>query len=236
MRILLIICRILVGATFIISGLVKANDPLGFSYKLEEYFAPNALGWTAFEPWSLALAVLVCLGEVVLGFAILVGGRMRLATAATLVLAVFFGWLTYYTADCNKRQEAGEKMTYVATDEKGDPVLGPDGKPVEKDRVCVTDCGCFGDAMKDPSAAASRRSRASARTWRCWSSCCRCSSPRGPGSPASASTPGAMTWRSCCRPWCCCAPIAGCSRGGSRCCSPSSASRATWPSSATCRA
>ena len=39
MRYFLWFCRILVGATFIVSGLVKANDPLGFSYKLEEYFA-----------------------------------------------------------------------------------------------------------------------------------------------------------------------------------------------------
>jgi hypothetical protein len=31
-------CRIAVGLLFIFSGLIKANDPLGFSYKLEEYF------------------------------------------------------------------------------------------------------------------------------------------------------------------------------------------------------
>ena len=32
------VSRILVGGLFIVSGLIKANDPLGFSYKLEEYF------------------------------------------------------------------------------------------------------------------------------------------------------------------------------------------------------
>ena len=31
-------CRIAVGLLFIFSGLIKANDPLGFSYKLKEYF------------------------------------------------------------------------------------------------------------------------------------------------------------------------------------------------------
>ena len=31
--------RILIGLLFILSGLLKLNDPLGFSYKLEEYFA-----------------------------------------------------------------------------------------------------------------------------------------------------------------------------------------------------
>ena len=39
MKYFLWFCRIVVGGTFIVSGLVKANDPLGFSYKLEEYFA-----------------------------------------------------------------------------------------------------------------------------------------------------------------------------------------------------
>ena len=139
MRYLLILCRILVGATFIVSGLVKANDPLGFSYKLEEYFAESALNWPGLEPWSLTLAVLACLGEVVLGFAILVGGRMRLATTATLVLTLFFGWLTAYTDNCNQRQKDGEKMTYTVM---------VDGKEEVRDKTCVTDCGCFGDAMK----------------------------------------------------------------------------------------
>lgn len=32
------VSRILVGGLFIVSGLVKANDPIGFAYKLEEYF------------------------------------------------------------------------------------------------------------------------------------------------------------------------------------------------------
>lgn len=38
MRKFLVLFRILVGTIFIISGLIKANDPVGFSYKLEEYF------------------------------------------------------------------------------------------------------------------------------------------------------------------------------------------------------
>ncbi|MBK6838536.1 MAG: hypothetical protein IPG90_09880 [Bacteroidetes bacterium] len=38
MKILAQISRFLVGVLFIISGFIKANDPLGFSYKLDEYF------------------------------------------------------------------------------------------------------------------------------------------------------------------------------------------------------
>src|SRR5690349_19074768 len=139
MRYFLLICRILVGATFIVSGLVKANDPVGFGIKLEEYFEPSALNMTWAIPFALALGILACLGEVVLGFAVLVGGRMRLATTSILVLTLFFGWLTGYTWNCNARQQAGEKMTYTVVE---------NGKEVEHDRTCVTDCGCFGDAMK----------------------------------------------------------------------------------------
>jgi hypothetical protein len=37
-KILIWVCRIQIGGLFIFSGLIKANDALGFSYKLEEYF------------------------------------------------------------------------------------------------------------------------------------------------------------------------------------------------------
>ncbi len=39
MKILVEISRILVGLLFVFSGFIKSNDPLGFSYKLEEYFS-----------------------------------------------------------------------------------------------------------------------------------------------------------------------------------------------------
>lgn len=133
MKYFLYFCRILVGATFIVSGLVKANDPLGFSYKLDEYFAESALDLVFLEPFALALAILACLGEVVLGFAVLVGGRMKLATWAILLLTLFFGWLTAYTATCDPQGK------YESIEQ---------GVKVMKDVTCVTDCGCFGDAMK----------------------------------------------------------------------------------------
>jgi uncharacterized membrane protein YphA (DoxX/SURF4 family)/peroxiredoxin len=133
LRIFLGICRILVGATFIISGLIKANDPVGFGIKLEEYFAASALGLPWLDPFSLPLAMLACLAEIVLGFAVLTGGRMKLATWALLLLTLFFGWLTAYTATCDPQAK------YTAVE---------NGVEVLRDVTCVTDCGCFGDAMK----------------------------------------------------------------------------------------
>ena len=38
MKLLVNTARIIVGVLFIFSGLVKANDPLGLSYKMQEFF------------------------------------------------------------------------------------------------------------------------------------------------------------------------------------------------------
>ena len=68
------ISRVLLGALFIVSGLIKANDTLGFSFKLEEYFAENALNWTFFEPVSIQMSIFIAASEVVLGLSVLFGG------------------------------------------------------------------------------------------------------------------------------------------------------------------
>ncbi len=124
------ISRILVGSLFIVSGLIKANDTLGFSFKLEEYFAEPALNWPFFEPYSLFLSIFIAASEVVLGFAVLFGALMRLSSWSLLGMILFFAWLTYFTASCNDAQMIALEQ---GTEFSGD---------------CVTDCGCFGDALK----------------------------------------------------------------------------------------
>ena len=95
------VCRVLVGALFVVSGLIKINDALGFMYKLEEYLEPGALNLEAWTPWALELGMLASIGEVLLGVALLVGALPRLTTALTLVLMLFFTWLTWYTDHCD---------------------------------------------------------------------------------------------------------------------------------------
>ena len=46
------VARVLVGGLFIVSGLVKANDPMGFAYKLKEYFEDGALAFRIKEWFS----------------------------------------------------------------------------------------------------------------------------------------------------------------------------------------
>lgn len=106
------ISRIFVGSLFIVSGIIKANDPLGFGYKLEEYFTESALGpfWANFFSWSLFLSVLISASEILLGFAVLFGGKAKLAAWTLLSMVLFFAWLTWFTASCVDNQKTfGEK-------------------------------------------------------------------------------------------------------------------------------
>jgi hypothetical protein len=89
-------CRIAVGLLFIFSGLVKANDPLGFSYKLEEYF--EVFHMLFLSDFALSIAILLCALEMILGFALLIGWRSVAVVWGLLLLIVFFGFLTFYSA------------------------------------------------------------------------------------------------------------------------------------------
>ena len=177
MKILTYISRVLVGALFIVSGLVKANDTLGFSYKLEEYFENGALayrirdwfGWDSFSleflmEEALLLAVIMCAAEIVLGFALLFGTKIKFTVLSLLGLTIMFFFLTLHTATCDphatyndltvveenssdhhrmmSRMENNEKLT-ILSQEDGQ-ITFQEEMPVQ----CVTDCGCFGDAMK----------------------------------------------------------------------------------------
>ncbi|MFN3342058.1 MAG: DoxX family protein [Flavobacteriales bacterium] len=173
-----LIARIFTGSLFIVSGLIKANDPKGFGYKLEEYFREDSLGsfWSSFHDFAIPLAIVIATAEVVLGLAVLFGGKARLANWTLFGMAVFFAWLTWYTASCNDNHAAfqSDKAARMKTveakcgewwehkDEIPDESYLPEevegissckAKFLEVDtlsfgRECVNDCGCFGDALK----------------------------------------------------------------------------------------
>jgi len=89
-------CRIAVGLLFIFSGLIKANDPLGFSYKLEEYF--EVFHVTFLNDLALTMCIILCALEMILGFALLIGIRVNAIVWGLLLLIIFFGFLTFYSA------------------------------------------------------------------------------------------------------------------------------------------
>jgi len=129
------VARAFVGGLFIVSGLVKANDPWGFAFKLEEYFSPMGLTYDfpffeIFHGFELEMSVVVCVAEIVLGVAVIVGGRIKLASWLLLLMMVSFTVLTYYTYSCVDTNALLSEMGQLA------------------ERDCVTDCGCFGDALR----------------------------------------------------------------------------------------
>ena len=90
--------RLFVGILFIISGLIKLNDPVGFSFKLEEYFSEPIFNLPFFASYSLAIALFLVVLEVLLGVMLLIGYKSKFTIWSLLLLIVMFTFLTFYSA------------------------------------------------------------------------------------------------------------------------------------------
>lgn len=86
--------RILVGVLFIFSGLVKANDPMGLAYKMEEFFELWHL--TFMSPYALFFSITIIVFEIIAGVALLLGYAFCLFSILLLLLMIFFTFLTAY--------------------------------------------------------------------------------------------------------------------------------------------
>ena len=86
MKLFVNISRILVGALFIFSGLVKAIDPLGLAYKMQEFFEVWAadgyfktlMDWL--HKYATGFSIFMIALEVVLGVALLIGWQKKITT------------------------------------------------------------------------------------------------------------------------------------------------------------
>lgn len=88
--------RIFVGILFIFSGLIKANDPLGFGYKLQEYFDVFHMPWLS--PIATGIAIFLCVLEIVLGALLLFGFWSKKVASGLLAIIIFFTFLTFVSA------------------------------------------------------------------------------------------------------------------------------------------
>jgi len=107
MKILVGVIRIFVGILFIISGFIKLNDPLGFSYKLQEYFSAQVLNLEYLIPFALVIAIVLVIFELVLGIMLIIGYLPRFTLWSLLIMIVFFTFLTFYSAYFNKVTDCG---------------------------------------------------------------------------------------------------------------------------------
>jgi uncharacterized membrane protein YphA (DoxX/SURF4 family) len=97
--------RLLVGVLFIFSGLIKANDPLGLSYKMQEFF--EVWNMAFLDPYTLGFSILMIVFEIGAGIAVLLGWHMRLFAWLLLLLIIFFSFLTGYAVLSGKIRECG---------------------------------------------------------------------------------------------------------------------------------
>jgi methylamine utilization protein MauE len=98
---------------FIFSGLIKAIDPLGLTYKMQEFFEVWSAGghmvWImdALHNHAIILSSVMIVLEVAVGVALLIGWQKRFTLRLLLVLSVFFTFLTAYALFTGKVTECG---------------------------------------------------------------------------------------------------------------------------------
>lgn len=141
------------GVWFIFSGLVKAVDPIGTAYKMEDYFAAfeptfaglnNVFaGLAPLFPWlskySEGFSIFMIVLEIALGVMLIVGFKRRLTAWLFFLVVFFFTVLTGFTY-----------LTGFVPSEANFFDFAKWG-PYIKTQMRVTDCGCFGDFIKlDP--------------------------------------------------------------------------------------
>lgn len=85
-----------VGILFIFSGLIKANDPIGFGYKLQEYFEVFHISFL--NGWATGIAILLCVLEIVFGALLLLGIFRNFVVKGLLATIIFFTFLTFVSA------------------------------------------------------------------------------------------------------------------------------------------
>jgi uncharacterized membrane protein YphA (DoxX/SURF4 family) len=113
MKLFVNISRVLVGALFIFSGLVKAIDPLGLAYKMQEFFEvwaadgyfKSLMDWL--HIYATGFSIIMIALEVMLGVALLIGWQKKLTTWLLLLLTLFFTFLTAYVLFSGKIRACG---------------------------------------------------------------------------------------------------------------------------------
>jgi uncharacterized membrane protein YphA (DoxX/SURF4 family)/peroxiredoxin len=107
MKFIINLVRHLVGILFVFSGFVKLIDPLGFSYKLKEYFSEAVLDIPFLQPYTLLLSIFVVIFEILVGIALIIGFKIKFTRWLLLLMILFFTFLTFYSAYFNKVTDCG---------------------------------------------------------------------------------------------------------------------------------
>ena len=136
------------GVLFVFSGWVKAIDPMGTAYKMEQYFAEfeNLFSGTflsfvaplfpTLSEYSIAFSVSMIIFEIVLGIALLLGSNGKVTSWLFLLLVAFFTVLTGFTYLTGYVPQGVHFFDFA------------NWEAYKATNMKVTDCGCFGDFIK----------------------------------------------------------------------------------------
>lgn len=113
MKFLVNFARYFTGLLFIFSGLVKAIDPLGLAYKMQEFFEafandgflPGMMHWL--HEYALGFSIVMITLEVVIGVALILGWKKRFTVIMLLLLMLLFTGLTAYVLFSGKIRACG---------------------------------------------------------------------------------------------------------------------------------
>ncbi len=101
------IARILLGFTFILSGFVKAVDPLGTTYKIEDYLDAMGSVMTLFTPLAIVGAFALITLEFTLGVMLVLNVKPKLSSWVCLGLLIIMTALTLWIAIANPVSDCG---------------------------------------------------------------------------------------------------------------------------------
>lgn len=102
---LFVLARVLLGLAFMLSGFVKAVDPWGTAYKIDDYI--HAFGWTFFSGISFLTSIALSAFEFFLGSSLLLGVYKRTVPLLILIFLIFATPLTLYIAIANPVTDCG---------------------------------------------------------------------------------------------------------------------------------
>ena len=107
MKVLVNFCRVLLGLTFLFSGVVKAIDPVGTQIKLSDYLMAFGMGGTVLESTLLILACLLAGFEILIGSYLVIGAFYRGTSLIALIMMVILTPFTLYLALNNPVEDCG---------------------------------------------------------------------------------------------------------------------------------
>jgi len=136
------------GILFVFSGWVKAIDPLGTAFKMQQYFdqfevvfSDTALSFIAplfpaLNQYATAFSIIMIIFEIVLGIMLVLGAKPKFTSWAFFFLVLFFTALTGFTYLTGYVPEGVNFFSFG------------DWGAYQAKNMKVTDCGCFGDFIK----------------------------------------------------------------------------------------